>query len=278
MEDQRFDCLTHAFAAGITRRGLGSLTAAALSALSLAADADAKKKKKKKKKKPPTPPGPTCKAVQTRCDFFAQDCCGAMKCGYTLCAFSDVCYVEEGGACSDQCDCDDHLACDERNGGVCTTTCKYPREQCATDDDCCLNASTCGTNVCGQSGRCCQASGGKCFENCDCCQPHFCNERTGTCGNCAGIAGSCQNDDDCCVSSAVCGNTDLVSDVCCQPNGAACAFNEMCCAGLVCNPFLHECEPAGAPREAEARIAAARVGPQSEGGRRSWRRGIDPQR
>lgn len=244
MDDERFDRLTLSLTHGASRRGIVGLALTALGAMTGVADTEAKRKKKKKKKKPaPPPPGPTCKAIQKACSFSEQDCCNGARCGYNSpCHFQDVCFQEEGGPCADRCDCRGDLVCDQRGGNVCSTACSYPTGACDEDDDCCLSASTCGNNVCGGTGVCCQAVGAACADNCDCCAPHFCNERTGTCGNCAGIPAACQRNDDCCSSSAICG-TDFFErpNRCCEPVGGDCAFNEMCCDGLVCNPFQKKC-------------------------------------
>lgn len=249
MDSERFDRLAIGFASAVSRRGLGALAVGAVAALGVAADGEAKKKKKKKKRPPaaspppPPPPGPTCKAIRKACSFADQDCCDGARCGYNPpCHFQDVCFQEDGGPCVDACDCKGDLLCDERGGNVCSSSCKVPQETCGDDSDCCLNTSTCGANTCGRSGVCCQSVGGVCSASCDCCEPHFCNERTRTCGNCAGLAASCLRNDDCCSDTAICG-TDAFerTNRCCEPVGGGCAFNEMCCLGLVCNPFQQKC-------------------------------------
>lgn len=172
-----------------------------------------------------------------------------MKRGYTYCAFTDVCYREAGGACSEACDCYNNLGCSERTG-TCSATCKYPKEPaCASDDDCCLTASTCvSRNRCGQSNVCCQSTGGTCFDTCDCCSDP-CNERTNRCGSCTQLAAACQKNDDCCSLTAVCGTGfSGAANVCCEPVGGSCAFNEMCCDGLTCNPFTQKCVTTSSPR------------------------------
>ena len=97
-------------------------------------------------------------------------CCGGLHCAANGCAGGDVCHHDEGGSCSEDCDCGGDLACSERYGDTCQY-CSYPETPCLWTDECCLNDSICGDNGCGSGHAvCCQWEVGSfCYDDCDCC-------------------------------------------------------------------------------------------------------------
>lgn len=166
---------------------------------------EGKKKKKKKKKKPPqvtappppgasSPPGavppppgpaPTCVAVGQSC---ADNCCSGLRCdtrawcGPATDPHGPTCYAGKGGSCTNACDCHADLLCSERQGQTCQR-CGRMQAPCASSEDCCFTASTCGDNGCEEAPNqvCCQGLDALCFDSCDCCADLICDEERQVC-------------------------------------------------------------------------------------------------
>jgi hypothetical protein len=130
--------------------------------LGLAEDASARRKRKKRKK------GARCMTLRQSCD--SAGCCGGLGCGDNGCDGGNVCFQQQGGYCSGDCDCRGDMNCSERHGETCQH-CGYPETLCWTTSDCCLSTSICGYNGCDDySTVCCQWEiGSLCYDDCDCC-------------------------------------------------------------------------------------------------------------
>lgn len=159
MDNERFDSIAKLLALKVPRRA-ATVALTALAPLALARPEGAAKKKRKKKR---------CRLMQQPCGG-SNGCCDGLHCGANGCAGGDVCHHDEGGACSDDCDCGGDLACSERYGYTCQY-CSYPETECVWTDECCLETSICGDNGCGSGHAvCCQWEiGSLCYDDCDCC-------------------------------------------------------------------------------------------------------------
>ena len=188
-----------------TRRRFGLFaggTAAALFGLTAHQETEAKKKRKKKRK--PKPPREICRKPREACSSSPeQQCCSGLTCDDSGCNEGAFCLQNEGGTCTDSCDCRAGLECSERDDFSCQQ-CSLPQGPCDTAANCCLNASFCATSECAdpQYLYCCQGLGAPCTAPCDCCpNPGNCG-RNG-CGGvepvcCRGLGFPCQNNCDCC--------------------------------------------------------------------------------
>jgi hypothetical protein len=132
-------------------------------------------------------------------------CCNALACSDNSCVGDPICVQDDGGPCTDRCDCRLGLECSDRFGNTCRS-CTLLQNPCQSHDDCCLASAACGSNIFG-SGVCCQQLGGGCGLDSDCCA------NTGRCGlnGCGGI-----------------------EPVCCYRQGFPCANSCECCDPLRC--------------------------------------------
>jgi hypothetical protein len=254
VDSERFDALTKVFGHGITRREVTTLAALAVAGVPTLEHVTAKKKKK-----PPAPPS-VCRTVQQTC---SGNCCTGLGCGDNGCELEDVCFQNEGGACTQGCDCRADLNCSERQGDTCRD-CGFEQADCDDDNDCCLNSTTCDEVVgCDfDSNVCCLGLGEECVFHCDCCGLLGCAERgsnTETCQDCAFPQDECfGNVNNCCLLSSVCEeNACNVENVCCQhvgefcedadgePDDCNCCLSAGICGDNGCDDFPACCQEEG---------------------------------
>ena len=241
MEGKTFDALIRSALSGVERRGiiragLGTLTAAVLTAvgLSWAEESEAKKKKKKKKRKPsppvsppplppvspPPPPPPICAGLREEC---AGNCCAGLTCGNNpICGLDNYCCEGVGASCSSVCEC-----C----GGdaICNTggTCQSCGGNIACVSDCCqVGSEICTIPVANGNNASCQAGG--CPANANFCNAANLNFCTNNCICATSVSGA-----------TVC--TDLDRD---QGNCQSCTTDAQCGAGKICingGPLCGDC-------------------------------------
>lgn len=242
MEGERFDDLIRNALHGVERRGviragIGTLTAAVLTAvgLSWSEESEAKKKKKKKKKKPPQsppptspppspspppPPPPICAGLREPC---AGECCAGLTCDVNpICnGFDSYCCRGVGGSCSSVCHCcGDDTICNP--GG----TCQSCGSGIACVSDCCqVGSEICTIPVANGNNASCQA--GSCPANTNFCNSPNLNFCTNNCICATSVGGT-----------TVC--TDLNRDTC-----DSCTTDAQCGAGRICinsGPLCGDCE------------------------------------
>jgi hypothetical protein len=221
MDQQRFDDLTRAMAAGTTRRralkvfgglaaGIGAMRFADRSALAGG-----------------------CEEEGNACASEA-DCCQGLFCSNFVCSSAEIC-----GVAGDPCpvdfsagvratltpDCCTGFVCGL--GGVCVSICAEEGDGCETSDDCCEDL-VCSEGVCVVPALCAE-EGGSCEGDADCCEGICC-------------AGSCRNIE-CCIDeedpNARCPEgtscfEGICDEVICGGEGAACDDSSECCGELVC--------------------------------------------
>lgn len=215
-----------------------------------------------------------CAVPQEDCAADAECCFNSSTCGDNGCDSNPVCCQGQGERCFEGCDCCAAFECSDRQDFTCQD-CAATQEVCATDEDCCFLAQTCGHNPCdGGESICCGTPGAFCTEACDCCGDHAgcgdngcslfpscfqneggscefhcdcradlnCSERQGsTCQTCGLPQDSCTTDDDCCLSRSNCVDDGSGSNVCCQPQDALCFVDSDCCDPFVCDTELNQC-------------------------------------
>jgi hypothetical protein len=232
MDDRSFDHLTRTLGLTPSRRVAVGAVAAAVAALVIAGrrdESEARRKRKTKKRKKRAQQGctprcagkddgapdgcgglctgaSTCRQLRETCSSAAGNaCCGALTCSDNGCVGDPVCLQDDGGPCTDRCDCRLGLECSDRFGNTCRS-CALLQNGCISHDECCLASAACGSNIYGP-GVCCQQRGFACGLDSDCCA------NTGRCGlnGCGGV-----------------------ERVCCYGQGFQCASNCDCCDPLRC--------------------------------------------
>ena len=129
-----------------------------------------------------------CLQLQDPCGSNDLCCADGSTCGNNASGPQDVCCLTAGFDCVEDLDCCGARRCSSRFDNTCRT-CAALGEYCGTpagpgaklDDNCCLRDAECFSNACGANNVCCLPEGSSCEEDCDCCEPHACDQATKTC-------------------------------------------------------------------------------------------------
>jgi hypothetical protein len=130
-----------------------------------------------------------CGLLQEPCSPGDFCCANGSFCDTNGSGDQTVCCLDVDFECVDDLDCCGALRCSSRLDNTCQT-CAALGEWCGTltgpppatlDGNCCDRNAECFSNACGASNVCCLPEGADCEEDCDCCQPHACDQQTKTC-------------------------------------------------------------------------------------------------
>ena len=202
-----------------------------------------KKKGKKDRKKGRC----DCSFPQEACNA-ARDCCfPGSSCGDNGCDADKRCCFGAGAECIDPCECCTGFTCDFGGGGEFgqCVPCRALQESCVVGVDfCCDDGTFCDSNGSGGGDVCCLDRGFVCEDDLDCCGTWGCSSRAdNTCQNCPKIGDPCNpQNNTCCDKDAQCfDNAVGANNVCCLPEGAACAETSECCEDHFCHPTSRVC-------------------------------------